>query len=383
MTNNLQDVLITAIRCAVIKDREKCSGLSAEELAMLFKIAKLHDVANIVADGLDIASTEETKPILTEFAKQKMLAMYRYMQIKNEARSIYSVFDEAKIAYMPLKGAVIRKYYDDPAMRTSADIDILVHIEDLDKATAVLNEKLEYEIGKKSRYDVSIHSPSGVHIELHFKLTSEDEQYDSALSTVWSTASLDIGSKYRYIMSNEMLVAYSVMHTAKHFRTGGCGVRFFLDLFLLDKNVEYDKEKLSEILGICELYKFYLEILNLSHVWFGNTEHTELTKKMQSYIMGSGIYGTLVNEVAISRGKTGSNFGYLIKRVFPPISKLSISYPKLKKAPILYPFYVIKRWFRIVFRGNKHAINELKANSSLSEERINRISNLFEDLNLK
>ena len=146
MTNNLQDVLITAIRCAVIKDREKCSGLSAEELAMLFKIAKLHDVANIVADGLDIASTEETKPILTEFAKQKMLAMYRYMQIKNEARSIYSVFDEAKIAYMPLKGAVIRKYYDDPAMRTSADIDILVHIEDLDKATAVLNEKLNEEL---------------------------------------------------------------------------------------------------------------------------------------------------------------------------------------------------------------------------------------------
>ena len=382
MTANLQDVLITSLRCAIFKDREKITGLSTDDLSLLFKTAKLHDVANIVADAIDIPTTEENKPFLDEFNRQKMLAMYRYMQLKNEARNIYAAFDEAKISYMPLKGAVIRKYYEHPQMRTSADIDILVHIEDLDKAVEVLATTLEYSVGKKSRYDVSLHSPSGVHIELHFKLTSEEEKYDDALSSVWTTAIPDDASSYRFVMSNEMLIAYSVMHTAKHFTTGGCGVRFFLDLFLLDKNLDYNKEALAQILNSCKLYKFYLEMLNLSYVWFGEREHTELTKEMQNYIMTSGIFGTLSNEVAISRGQNGNNLKYLIFRFFPPIDKLSISYPKLKNAPLLYPFYVIKRWFRIVFKSPKHAISELKANSSLSDEKINKISKLFNNLNL-
>ena len=56
-------------------------------------------------------------------------------------------------------------------MRTSSDIDILVKMEDLERAVALVKEKLSYEEkGPRLRHDASLISPSGVHFELHFSI---------------------------------------------------------------------------------------------------------------------------------------------------------------------------------------------------------------------
>jgi hypothetical protein len=55
----------------------------------------------------------------------------------------------------------------------------------------------------------------------------------------------------------------------------------------------------------------------------------------------------------------------------------------LKKHPILYPFYTVKRWCRIVFGKNRtKAINEIKYNATVSDDRKQRLANMCADLNL-
>ena len=67
-------------------------------------------------------------------------------------------------------------------------------------------------------------------------------------------------------------------------------------------------------------------------------------EQMLVYMLGSGTYGTVANNVrnrleeeAAEGGKKGSRARYLLKRAFPPLKKLQQGYPVLKRAPWLLP----------------------------------------------
>lgn len=64
-------------------------------------------------------------------------------------------------------------------MRTSCDIDILVHEEDFERMTQILIQELNYTLDKeKSIQHISMHAPSGVHLEPHFTLHKDIELID-------------------------------------------------------------------------------------------------------------------------------------------------------------------------------------------------------------
>ena len=76
--------------------------------------------------------------ISKKFAKSMYSALMRYEAMEHEQNRIYALFEKEKIVFVPLKGSVIRKCYDDPWMRTSCDIDVLVHPEDIERAQKCL-----------------------------------------------------------------------------------------------------------------------------------------------------------------------------------------------------------------------------------------------------
>jgi capsule polysaccharide modification protein KpsS len=104
---------------------------------------------------------------------------------------------------------------------------------------------------------------------------------------------------------------------------------------------------------------------------------------MEDYILSSGIYGTTENRVAIAQANKGGKLRYVLGRIFLPYSRLILYYPNLKKHPILYPFYQVKRWFRIVFtKDRKNALTEIRLNSSVSEDKTARLHTMCEELSL-
>ena len=54
-------------------------------------------------------------------------------------------------------------------------------------------------------------------------------------------------------------------------------------------------EKRAEALRQCGLWKFERAAVHLSEVWLGEAEHTDLTKRMERYILSSGVYGSIEN----------------------------------------------------------------------------------------
>ena len=61
------------------------------------------------------------------------------------------------------------------------------------------------------------------------------EAINAILDMVWVCSSPFKESPYCFQMSNDMFVFYHIAHMAKHFIAGGCGIRSFIDLYLLKK----------------------------------------------------------------------------------------------------------------------------------------------------
>ena len=118
---------------------------SARFLSALYGVSKKHDIAHLVGDALIKNGLIEDGDLKSQFQNQTLMAVCRYENLNYEFGRICEILEETRIPFIPLKGAVIRQYYPEPWMRTSCDIDILVHEEDLERAVKILKEKAQYE----------------------------------------------------------------------------------------------------------------------------------------------------------------------------------------------------------------------------------------------
>ena len=119
---------------------------SSDVLRDLYKLSKSHDVAHLLSDAIIKNGLMDTDcSVYKLFIKQQQLAVSRYERINYELKSLTEIFEKEKIPFMPLKGSVLRKFYPEPWMRTSCDIDILINEENLERATDALVNKYGYE----------------------------------------------------------------------------------------------------------------------------------------------------------------------------------------------------------------------------------------------
>ena len=370
--------------------------VSSRFLIELYKLSKVHDVVHLIGDALNKSGVFESLPsdkqeseraviskIKAKFTEQIFTAVYRYESINYEFEQICKTFEKARIPFIPLKGSVIRKYYPEPWMRTSCDIDILVKEKDADNAAEYLQTRLQYRCEEKWQHDISLFSPSNVHVELHFKLLDSDFKQVKDLIDVWSGDEISLLSDSEYQMSKELFLLYHIYHMAKHFIHGGCGIKPFVDLWIIKNKIDFDKVKVEKLLKKSDLLLFYNRAEELMSVWFEGKPHNSVTQEMEDYILQGGVYGTLEQQLAMSQNKKGGKFRHLMGRIFLPYKSMVIYYPSLKKCPILFPFYQVRRWFRILFcGGRKAAMNEIKANQNLSDEKKQAAKNLIDELGL-
>ena len=353
---------------------------SARFLSALYGVSKNHDIAHLVGDALIKNGLIENGDIKSQFQNQIVMAVYRYENLNYELGRICEILEESRILFIPLKGAVIRQFYPEPWMRTSCDIDILVHEEDLESAVLVLQEKAGYTTdGKKNFHDVSLYSPSGIHLELHYNIKEVKENLDGLLGRAWEFAVPKNG--YEYAFTGEFFMFHVLAHASYHFLGGGCGIRPFIDLFLLKRSLPYDAEKLSAILSEAGIKKFAEEAEKLSEVWFGEGVHDGVTMPMEKFVLSGGVYGNSVNHAAVKQVEKKGRARHIMSRIWMPYESLVVRYPNLKGKRILQPFYEIKRWFGLFKRSVwKRSVGELKTNAAMDKETVCETGNLMESL---
>ena len=355
--------------------------LTDEELAKQYKLSKSHDLAHLVGDALiknDLIGDGEIK---AKFQKQMMLAVYRYEKINYELGRLRKVLNEAEIPFIPLKGSVLRRYYPEPWMRTSCDIDVLVHEEAVDQAAQTIVEKLGYTYEKKQYHDISLMSDGGVHLELHHTIKENKANIDALLSECWDYAAPS--DDYECCFTNEFFYFHQIAHASYHFLHGGCGVRPILDLYLLQRKMPFDSTVLDEMLERSGIKKFFDAAKAISEVWFGDGEHTDVTRRMEDYLLRGGVYGSTANSMAVGQQKEKGRLGYIINRIWLPYELLCITYPRLKGRKYLQLLYEIKHWFRIFNpEARKHKKRDLGAIKNLSEKHKSDVNCMLNELGL-
>ena len=325
--NECYDKLISLLTCAMrgeAGEKNLPADMSDEDIKQLYEIASKHDLAHLVGEAL-AGMDQQEKVRYKPFFQAALMSVYRYEKLVSEQDKIFTILEKLEIPYIPLKGAVIRSLYREPWHRLSCDIDVLIPEESLEKAIGALEAELAYTRGKRSPHEVSLMSANGVHLELHFDI---HEIYVDR-SELWADARpLSDGSCQR-VLSNEMLLLNHISHMAKHFVSGGCGLRPFLDLWLMREKLSIDNERLTSLMSSHGLAGFSKVAFGIVDVWFNGKVADETEMMTQAFILPAGVYGNLNNKISVTRAKGTNKFLYAVERIFPPRASLKIAYPIL------------------------------------------------------
>lgn len=155
MNNSLIQLLFALLRSVIcgnqMSEQEK-SLYSNKILPELVAISQKHDLVHLLAVALDKNALVEN--INHDLSRHILTAVYRYEQKNYELGKICEALEKAEIPFIALKGSVLRKYYPEPWMRTSCDIDILVNKIEVEKAATYLVDNCGYSREGKGSHDI-------------------------------------------------------------------------------------------------------------------------------------------------------------------------------------------------------------------------------------
>lgn len=358
-------------------------SLSAEEWTAVCRTAERHDLLHLVADAAEKAgSTENIPPELRErLTESRDRAIYRWMRADGEFLRAAQALEEAQIPFVPLKGAVLRKYYPEAWMRTGCDVDLLVKESDLAPAVAALTAVGFSGDGTRDYHDVSLFC-GDAHIELHHSLRERMEQADPVLDRVWENLLPAEGQEREE--TPEFFVFHHIAHAAYHFLNGGCGIRPLADLWILKHRRGYDEDA---VVGFCRqagLERFYRVFSELSEAWFGDAPMTENAEKAAEYLLSGGVYGSAQGHAAADAARYGGKAGGIFRYLFLPLSDLKKIYPVLEKYPILFPVCQVRRWVTRLRQGKGgQALRRVKTITAATDGQTERMRDLFDAVGLK
>lgn len=376
--------MLRSVICGVETAEEVKNACTPELLQKTYALAKKHDLGHLVGQAAADWKLPESETV--EQCKQAaMKALYRYVRLDGQFVAVCSTLEAAQIPFIPLKGSVLRAHYPQPWMRTSCDMDILVHETDLDQAVACLKEKLKYQYQGRSPHDVSLFSPGGVHLELHYS-TIEDfvsKKAEQILSGIWEAATPVAGWQYHLEIPDSLFYYYHIAHMAKHIEHGGCGVRPFLDIWVLKYREEHDPQARHMLLENGGLRTFANAVEQLSEIWFSGAQYDPLSLHLETYIFEGGVYGNEKNRIALNQSKRGGKLQYALSRIFLPYDIMKHYYPVLQKHKWLLAWYHVKRWCKLLFRGGvSRSVQELQTNAQISYETEMTLEKLITHLGL-
>ncbi len=350
------------------------------DLKKIYILSKKHDLSHLIGDALYRNGMLSDDDISERYKEDMATAVLRYEQQDAVFKIVKDLFDKNNIKFVPLKGAILKDLYEIGWLRTSCDIDILIGEENLGKATEILTQNGFTTDNKKNFHDMHFFYDE-IHLELHFNVCENNKQLDGLLSKVWDYTECFKGNEYREIP--EYFVFHHIAHMAYHFMSGGCGIRPFIDLWILREKNYCDEDKLLVLISESNLVKFYRSALMLVDIWFNGEEHCDLTRKMSRYVLTGGVYGTSSNSNAIGAAVSKGKRKYLLKIAFPPYKTMTLIYPTLNKHKILLPLCYIHRIFVKLFGKDKERVERRIDNTlSQSEEKINELGNLLKELEL-
>lgn len=302
--------------------------------------------------------------------------LMRHAIFDMEREQIYKEMDAAGLAHASLKGILTSQAYPRPEMRWMCDNDFLFGKPQpdgtvrpaTDEDARGLRRIMEHLGYKTEAFGTGNHDsyqkPPFLNIEPHRRLANPEADWWQYYANPWAhTRKTHNGMETQRELPLEDAYLFHIAHMFKHYSSSGHGVRGLADEWVLinawgpkmDRdylNTELDKLGMRDF--ECALRRVSESIISkdtCGQALAGNAAAlTQQDEQMLAYMLGSGTYGTLSNNVknkltkeAAENGQKGSRARYLLHRAFPPLSHLAQGYPILKRAPWLLPGVYVYR----------------------------------------
>lgn len=315
-------------------------------------------------------------PVMQSIFPRYLQAMLHAENQDREAARIFHAFEENGIDFLPLKGCNMRPLYPRPELRYMGDADILIRTEQYDRIRPVM-EALGFQEDSETDHEL-VWKSAGLYVELHKHLIpSYTKDYHDYFGNGWQLAKPASGSRFRMSPEDEFIFLF--IHFAKHYRDGGAGCRYVLDLWLfLRKYPELDTAYIRRELTMLRVAEFYNNILRLMDSWFNGGEADALTDFMTDFIISSGSWGQHNSRLVSVELRDSVSLGSIrAKRIqnllfvlFPPAEIVAKRYPAVEKYPWLLPVFWPVRWITALLFRRDRIRNEKEYQQTVAADQL-------------
>lgn len=342
----------------------------------VYHISVSQAVVSIVAYGVVINEYHIQDKIRNLFVQQMYAAIAIDQKQRHNCEEIFSAFEENKLDYLPLKGAVLKEVYPEPEMRSMSDVDILIRKKQFRRYKKILLD-LGYRFAYQSDHEYVFQKNQNINVELHKCLipSYNDDMY-AYYQSGWNIARKK-QNQARWNFTEEDFFVYLVVHFAKHYRDAGVGIKYVIDIWLWKTQHDMDASYINTQLQKMGLLQFFDNLDELIQSWFDGKEISTCSEKMLDFMINSGQYGNLENadksKILRMSQKTPQEHIGKVKYwqfIFPDIKTMSVGYPMIKRVPFLLPFfwiYRIAKWG--LFQRDKLDVNK-KVLGGISPETV-------------
>ena len=316
----------------------------------LFAFHSHQSVANMAYCGLKQLDIPEDK--LKNYYDDYKMMLLREARFEMASQQVFSALDKAKIPFIPLKGSIIKKLFPQESLRSFTDVDI--YIGDKVQETGKVMESLGFCVESTAEYDIGYFKKPSLFFEMHSKLFEDNYSFGGYFENPFEKAKPICEGSCHYRLNDEDFFIHVFCHLYKHFSFGGCGLRQFMDVYVLTKSLDLDYEYINRELKKLELTDFFETVKKVNSVVFEGEKPDENILDICDYIFSNGTFGTdriiAVNEFgAQDKNILVWKIRYFANRWGLSYSRMKENYKVLEKVPVLLPFCWIHKGFRVLF----------------------------------
>lgn len=369
--------LIHLIAC-YMEDRKPDAPYPGAKFPALLEMAKRQGIMGILAEMLGRIDSIPEKAS-RELQSVHLHCIRKDVCLRSAVDEIINGLESVQIRCMPLKGAEIKHLYPCTHHREMTDIDILIDFSEAENVQEWM-EQAGFLCDGPANRNHFVFRRDEVTVEFHEELLDKDEYGASFSDGIWARTRLKAGYSYVYEMDATQTYLYLVLHLLQHYLDSGVGIRFLIDLAILQKNGAIDFALVEQTLRKYELNEFHQGLADLLQAWRTDTyqEHQIVFTKN---LLEDHLYGASAQRAAQELIRSGSRSKRILHALFEPKEVLLRAYPSLRKVPWLFPFYYPHRILYRYFTRRKQAKSRWNA-GKIDDERVEAQRALYEHLGL-
>ncbi len=330
----------------------------AVDLKKVLEFARVHNVQGIIAQQIKLLPseyqlTDELESVLPQYIGR---TVQKSAIKENALKAVDAFLCEKNIDHLYVKGAVVKKYYPVPELRTSGDIDIIVRSNAFESIVDIFKDS-EFFV-KSVITDTLTVNYSGTDFEIHKYADVNSEYFDDIFS-------LCSNNGCSYYLDEYNHLAYIICHLCKHLSYRGAGIRMLLDIDLMIRGISnFNPDNLLSICKKAGILHSTEAIIRLCNIWFNtpciaNADISGIMPAFESVMLDGGVFGYEMNAIPVSNlGK--NKLGILFRLAFPPKDLLKKAYPYYDKNRLLLPIARLNRLYDAFTKKRRAVLNTVR-----------------------